>query len=101
MLGIKSVEEFSIHRSLVIPAPSRKRCKKLTLLAKHHHQCRQFYEAFVIEHRQICDHTDQDNQPQTPTVPETPAFGGQFYSTVTDFARFRGWSTSVPRSTAT
>jgi hypothetical protein len=23
------------------------------------------------------------------------------YSTVTDFARFRGWSTSVPRATAT
>jgi hypothetical protein len=24
----------------------------------------------------------------------------QFYSTVTDFARFRGWSTSQPRRTA-
>jgi len=27
--------------------------------------------------------------------------GGAGYSTVTDFARLRGWSTSVPLSTAT
>lgn len=32
-----------------------------------------------------------------------PPFGyiGKAYSTVTDFARLRGWSTSVPLSTAT
>jgi hypothetical protein len=30
----------------------------------------------------------------------TGFFGIMLYSTVTDFARFRGWSTSVPMNTA-
>lgn len=31
---------------------------------------------------------------------QMPAFSRSGYSTVTDFARFRGWSTFVPRRTA-
>jgi hypothetical protein len=36
-----------------------------------------------------------------PDVHEIDADLMPAHSTVTDFARFRGWSTSVPRATAT
>ncbi len=38
---------------------------------------------------------------QAPVAADTRQLNPQPYSTVTDFARLRGWSTSVPLSTAT
>lgn len=40
-------------------------------------------------------------RPRLPPGPRRPGPGGtRAYSTVTDFARFRGWSTSLPRAVA-